>query len=210
MYASPAYCLLVGKPLEDLLKLQSCALSLSFNEEGTTLNQPDAIELEVLNKRQPKSYIRIHDFATGITPRTFVKSPIIAPVTEEVIGLFVQCFELGNISLEQNSPNIDKPINYPNIVNLSLNLSKREKQLIYFCIAKLSSQEIADKISKIENKTISKNTIDNIFQNQLFAKFGVYSRLALYTKLIQLGYNRFIPKEILTTTTFQTTKLVVY
>lgn len=210
VYASPAYCLLVGKSLENLLKLRSCSVSLRFNHDTPQLNQPDTIELEVLTQKRSKSYIRIHDFKTGIIPRTFIKSPIIDSVTNDVIGLFVQCFEFGGTGLDQNILNIDETADYSNIVDFPVNLSKREKQLIFFCIAKLGSQEIANMISKIENKIISKNTIDNIFQIQLFNKFGVYSRQALYVKLMQLGYNKFIPKEVLTVATFPTEKLIVY
>lgn len=59
------------------------------------------------------------------------------------------------------------------------------------------SQTIAELIAKIENKTISKNAIDQVFTKQLLPKFGVYSRKALYEKLQDLGYDRLIPHNIL-------------
>lgn len=36
-----------------------------------------------------------------------------------------------------------------------------------------------------------------MFNKQLFPKFGVYNRKALYDKLITLGYNRLMPKNVL-------------
>ena len=49
----------------------------------------------------------------------------------------------------------------------------------------------------MEGKKLRKGTIDCVFTDQLFPKFEVYNRQALYAKLVQLGYNRLIPNEML-------------
>jgi hypothetical protein len=64
----------------------------------------------------------------------------------------------------------------------------------------LTSQEIADIIFKIEGKKISKSTIDSLFNDQLYIKFNVGSRTALYKKLEQLGYDKLIPSDVLSST----------
>lgn len=67
-------------------------------------------------------------------------------------------------------------------------------------MANLSSQEIADMIYEIEGKKIAKSTVDSLFNDQLYTKFDVYSRLALYKRLQALGYDQLTPKELLSTT----------
>ncbi len=52
---------------------------------------------------------------------------------------------------------------------------------------------------QIGGKSITKSTVDSIFNDQLYAKFDVYSRIALYKKLQSLGYDQLIPKELLST-----------
>jgi hypothetical protein len=64
----------------------------------------------------------------------------------------------------------------------------------------MSSQAIAEMLFQLEGKRVSKSTIDSIFNDQLYAKFDVYSRTALYNKLQELGYETKIPKDLLKNT----------
>ena len=69
--------------------------------------------------------------------------------------------------------------------------------MVFFFLLNLESSTIAEVLSKIENKRITKNSIDQIFSKQLLPKFGVYSRKALYNKLYDNGYTRIVPQNIL-------------
>jgi hypothetical protein len=46
--------------------------------------------------------------------------------------------------------------------------------VIFLFLLNLDSKSIAEIINRIENKTISKNTIDQIFTTQLMPNFAVY------------------------------------
>lgn len=89
-------------------------------------------------------------------------------------------------------------------------LSKREKQVIFFFMANLSSLEIAEMIYKIEGKKVAKSTIDSLFNDQLYAKFDVYSRPALYQKLQAMGYDQLTPKEVLSPTSRMLDAMRIY
>ena len=72
--------------------------------------------------------------------------------------------------------------------------------MIFLFLLNLDSKSIAEiinRIDRIENKTISRNTIDQIFTTQLMPNFAAYGRKALHIKLVQLIYYRFIPRNIL-------------
>lgn len=61
----------------------------------------------------------------------------------------------------------------------------------------LESQAIADLMSKLENKQVTKNAIDQILNKRLFLKFNVYNRKSLHEKLSEYGFQRIIPHNIL-------------
>ncbi len=91
-----------------------------------------------------------------------------------------------------------------------IKLSKREKQVVFLFLSNFNSQEIANILSQIDNKSISKNTIDSVFADQLFIKFNVVNRTALRNELLKYDFNRLIPKELLIDTSIPLDKMSTY
>ena len=69
--------------------------------------------------------------------------------------------------------------------------------MIFFFLLNLDSKSIAEILTRIEDKKISENSINNMFTQQLFPKFEVFNRKSLYDKLIECGYSRLLPRNIL-------------
>ena len=134
---------------------------------------------------------------TGTIIAVATYSPIFNPGTNNLVALHTEVhlldiFNLSNI-LARYYKNQDLQI--PDLNGPEL--TEREKQVIFFFLLNLESVTIAEILSKIENKSISKNAIDQMFTRQLLPKFGVYSRKALYDKLSDNGYMRLIPHNVL-------------
>lgn len=124
-------------------------------------------------------------------------SPVFNPQTHNLVALHVSVnlldvFNLSNI-LARYYKNGDLDLHELK----GPSLTEREKQVIFFFLLNLESATIAEILSNIENKSISKSAIDQMFTRQLLPKFGVYSRKALYDKLSDNGYTRLIPQNIL-------------
>lgn len=151
----------------------------------------------IFSSREPKTVLKINKFHNGLIPYTCIKTPIINPNTNHAVGLLMQGFEVGTTFFKKHVVEIIEHEKYLASSSELPKLSKREKQVIFFFMANLSSQEIVEMIYKIEAKKIAKSTIDSLFNDQLYAKFDVYSRPALYKKLQSLGYDQLIPKELL-------------
>lgn len=151
----------------------------------------------IINSREPKIVLKVNRFCDGLVPYLAMKTPIINPETNNVVGILIQGYEIGTTNLIQNI--IKKMDSHKKAANLKNKpkLSKREKEIIFFFMANLSSQEIADIIGEHEGKSITKSTIDSVFNDQLYLKFDVYSRVALYQKLQSLGYDQLIPQALL-------------
>lgn len=173
--------------------------SALYDDDMTFANIIAAEDQAVITSREQKAVLKINHFKQGLMPYLCIKTPIINPSTGNVAGLLIQGFEIGAASyLQKIMPTLTKT---QKIVSASLpHLSKREKQVIFFFMANLSSQAIAEMLYQLEGKHISKSTIDSIFNDQLYAKFNVYSRPALYKKLQELGYDTKIPKDLLKNT----------
>lgn len=124
-------------------------------------------------------------------------SPIINPASDNVVGILglIHNLEIFNLSSILAQYYKASELAVPSMGKLLL--TEREKQTIFFFLLNLDSKSIAEILSRIENKQISKNSLDQMFNKQLFPKFVVYNRKALYDKLITLGYNRLMPKNIL-------------
>ncbi|HLX53741.1 MAG TPA: hypothetical protein VKR58_07360 [Aquella sp.] len=165
----------------------------------------------IISRRKPQAFLKLNNFNDGIKPRIIIKSPIINPSTNNVVGLIYQGMDWSLINFNQQlikAHQLFKPLNKDKS-NLP-KLTKREKQIVFFFLAKLGSQEIADILYTIENKHISKSTIDSIFIDRLYIKFGVTNRQALYDKLLQLGYDNLIPQDLLISTTIPLSEPLVY
>jgi len=164
------------------------------NENNTARIREDQ---QIISTQKAQAFIHIDRINGKLSPLTFIKSPIINPDNNEVVGIFCQVFEFATLDASQQILKMYKDMNLDTKVNQQLpNLSKREKQIVFLFLANLNSAEIVEVIYKMEGKRISKGTIDCVFTDQLFPKFGVYNRQALYTKLVQLGYNHLIPLEM--------------
>jgi hypothetical protein len=151
----------------------------------------------IIDSREAKLVFKINHFTTGLTPYISVKTPLINPSTGNVVGILFQGLEMR--ALPQHYTLL-KSYGKKGKVNRHTalpKLTKREKQVIFFFMANLGSQEIADMLHTIEGKPIAKSTIDSLFLDQLYVKFEVSSRPALYKKLQALGYDTLIPGELL-------------
>ena len=158
--------------------------------------------------------LAIKSFPQSITQIRIISNlPLINPATNNVVALLVnvhpiEVFNLSSILAKYYNHQLEDLI-HPRI-NL-VNLTERERQVVFFFILHLESQAIADILAKIENKSISKNAIDQIFHKQLLPKFEVYSRKALYDKLLEYGFGRMIPQNILREgLIFEITDYVIY
>ena len=161
-----------------------------------------AEDKEIMSHREGKMLLRINRFVSGLTPYLSLKIPLINPATNHVVGLLFQGWEIGaNLTTLMVAP--------LNLTRKSIHLTKmpkltkREKEVIFFFMSHLSSQEIADMLSNLEKKSMSKSTIDSIFNDQLYIKFKVHSRISLYKKLQSLGYDLLVPKELLSSTSIK-------
>lgn len=155
----------------------------------------------VIASKSPRKFLSVREFPE-YPAKIFVVSwaPVINPATGNVVAVHANThpLEVGNMSsvFARFYKYGDSRIRTHDLPPDS-NLTQREKQVVFFFMLNFESQTIAELIAKIENKTISKNAIDQVFTKQLLPKFGVYSRKALYEKLQDLGYDRLIPHNIL-------------
>ena len=174
-----------GLTEEDIAKLQT---DLKIN----TYRQRAITEKKVIKFLSVRSFAKLGTIINIVT-----NSPIINPETQNVIALHVIVHDLDifNISslLARYYKNGDLAVNQLK----GPVLTEREKQVVFFFLLNLESSTIAEVLSKVENKRITKNSIDQIFCKQLLPKFNVYSRKALYDKLYHKGYTRIVPQNIL-------------
>jgi hypothetical protein len=149
---------------------------------------------EVIDLNKRTSHIETHTLPDS-TIRIYQidKHPIVNPETNNVVAIWVKGDEVqANTARIITNSYVSK-----NNSNMEACLTEREKQVVFFLMINFNSEMIAEFISKIENKQISKNAIDQLFKNQLFPKFGVYNRKALSEKLLSIGFDRLIPYNIL-------------
>lgn len=125
--------------------------------------------------------------------------PVINPSTDNIVAIWVRPnpIEVFNVSTLLFRYFKYGAIDIPGSKFNSIHLTKKEKCVIFFFMLNFESQAIADLISKIENKNITKNAIDQIFSKRLLPKFSVFSRKALYEKLHEYGFQRLIPHNAL-------------
>ena len=167
----------------------------------TNSQKPEMVSLrkKALQERKLTKYLIMGKLLNDL-PRFFLLSyaPIINPETKNIVGLYAnpKYLEMFNIWVLL-SKYYNKEIIEPNRIICNIELTGRETQVIFFFLLNLDSNTIAGIISKIEHKSLSKGAIDQVFQTQLMPKFKVYGRKALKDKLIDLGYHRVIPKNIL-------------
>lgn len=161
---------------------------------------------KIIQSRESQTFLKINKFKNGLIPYFCQKSPLINPETNEVEGVITQGYAVGLTHFKNHFLKKSSEIKS----TTSIHLTKREKQVIYFFMSHLSSQEIADVLSKIEEKSISKSTIDSVFNEQLYSKFKVYNRPDLYKKLQESGFENKIPHELLQSGSFFLSTIEVY
>ncbi len=150
--------------------------------------------------RRETTHLLIVRLNNALKPRVIIKSPIINPETENVVGIIYRGFDYASANINRDIVSIEHArddtceLNRP---ELERNLTRREKQVIFFFLANFTSNDIAKIISEFEGKPISKSTVDSIFSNQLYDKFEVHSRQALYQRLVENGYEKLIPQELI-------------
>ncbi len=81
-----------------------------------------------------------------------------------------------------------------------IELSKREKEVLYFLSLGKSPKEIAFTLSKLENKTIASATIGGLINKQLYPKLNVFNVSQLLEKATMLQLIPFIHDSLLQTT----------
>lgn len=157
---------------------------------------------QVFATKTGKTFVIFCSNEQFLVPFLFTKTPLIDPSTQDVFGLIYYGIEYPYFDIhEQIAANFNKDFIED---NTKIELSRREKEVIFFFMANCSSLEIAENIGKIYNKTITKSTIDSIFSNQIYLKFNVTSRVRLHEKLAKLGYGSIIPKTMLNNSVFTT------
>ena len=123
--------------------------------------------------------------------------PIYNPQTKNIIALLCLSHNLEVFNLVDILRRFYKTGNLISPRPINLQLTEREKQVIFFFLLNLDSKSIAEILTRIEDKKISENSINNMFTQQLFPKFEVFNRKSLYDKLIECGYSRLLPRNIL-------------
>lgn len=196
-----------SKSYADFLGIEPSAI-LGKTTYSLLYDTPD-IEAIILNEdnsvtagRKPVRFLKINRINGNLKPYVCIKSPLANPATGNIIGILLQGLEISALNL--NHEIIRSYLQFSNSTEVNQQqlpyLTRRERQVIFFFMNQLTSQEIADIIYKIEGKKVSKSTIDSLFNDQLYIKFKVNSRVALFEKLQQLGYDKLIPSEVLSST----------
>lgn len=176
-------------------------LGVSDNEVVAHLHKPEVMALQdkAIEKRSLIKYLLMGAFENSST-RFLVLSyaPIINPKTSNIVALYSSSKLVDTLNIWFIlSKYYTKGIALIDKFEYQIKLTNREKQVVFLFLLNLDSNTIAKIISRIEGKTISKNAIDQVFKSQLIPKFSVFGRKALYDKLIDLGYYRFVPNNIL-------------
>jgi hypothetical protein len=176
-------------------------IGASDNEVIEHLRKPEimALQAKAIENRVLVKYLLMGQLESG-KPSFLILSyaPIINPSTNNIVALYgsskeVETFNIWFIL----SKYYTKGIAVVDEFEYQIKLTAREKQVVFLFLLNLDSSTIAEIVSKIEGKKISKSAIDQIFTSQLIPKFAVFGRKALYDKLAELGYYRFVPNNIL-------------
>lgn len=194
IYFSQAYANFLGFTPQDIIGKTTFEPLYDSPQIEQTLLHEDQLVIEESRTIQILKINRVHG---SLKPYICIKFPIVNPDTHHVVGIMLQGLEIGILNFGQHlidsyrafaKHNPDQPLPH---------LSRREQQAIFLFMHHLTSQEIADIIGRIENKKISKSTIDSLFNDQLYVKFQVGSRVKLMETLLNIGYNNFIPDSLL-------------
>lgn len=189
IYISPALLKIFNVTLTDNKKI---SVFPKYSLESTYQD-----DQEIIKNKISKNFLIFCQIDESLVPLVFVKTPIFHPDDQAVLGIMYQGFRYDYFNIQQHITSLFSSIDNKKESILDIHLSKRQKQVIFFFMLHLDSQEIANQLSKIDHKSIKKSTIDSIFNLQLYPKFHVTSRAALYQKMLKLGYNTAIPRSLI-------------
>ena len=207
-YASPSVVKLIGKDISAWVGSTQIAGAFSESLINKIISEEDDL---ILNVGQTIYVLKVYHVKDDhLFPCICIKEPLVNPNTKQIVGILCQLIELSltNLSRQILELYVDNDDGNGQLANIQL--SKREKQVIFFFMHNLSSQQIAEIISKIEGKILSKSTIDSLFIDQLYIKFDVHNRMALADKLQQLGYATLIPESLLIENSIKLSKVSTY
>ena len=176
-------------------------IGASDNEVMEHLKKPEIIALQTkaIEKRILVKYLLMGQLESGKSSFLILSyAPVINPSTNNVVALYSSSRVVETLNIWFIlSKYYTKDIAVIDEFEYQIKLTAREKQVVFLFLLNLDSSTIAEIVSKIEGKRISKNAIDQVFTAQLIPKFAVFGRKALYDKLTDLGYYRFIPNNVL-------------
>lgn len=205
VFCSQAFSDFIGIPKNQILhrSLWWAPLYDGMVDEETILKDDQSVILS----GSPKKLFKVNKINGVLKIFLCIKSPIINPLTNEVVGIHINCIDNSVYNLMETF--VNKKLKANNSKKLP-HLTKRERQVIFLFLLHLNSEEIAAVIYQLENKRISKSAVDGVFNDQLYIKFGVNSRIALHDKLVSMGYNNIIPSDLLYATSLSINNIVSY
>lgn len=167
---------------------------------------------EIIFYNDSRYSINFNQYENKFQPYITSKSPIRNKDTKHVIGVRVVLQKIFYTNIKFSILSSFKIYALPEDKELldKYKLTRREKQVIFLFLNGLTSQEIADVLSKIDDKVISKNAIDAVFANQLRLKFEAYTREGLYQKLVKLGFYNMIPQNLMNYIKLETDEIHIY
>ena len=176
------------------------------------LKEQQEIDLnQVIKNRKKVRSFAISEFDGKLQPFSLEKSPIINPSTNNVVGIYCSYRTLSFISMQLQIIRSLEIFECDYTTDISkYKLTTREKEAIFLFLSGLSSKDIAFTLSKISGREISKSTVDSLFRDQLFLKFEVYNRDALFEKLLRLGFDRYVPSDLLPKVELPVSELIAY
>ncbi|AUR51932.1 helix-turn-helix transcriptional regulator [Aquella oligotrophica] len=203
-YASPLYIKVFHPEKNDNFEFVQTNPKHLQEQQNIDLNQ-------VIKERKKVRSFAITEFDDKLQPFSLEKSPIINPATDNVVGIFCSYRTLSFISMQLQIIRSLGVFDCDYSIDISkYKLTTREKEAIFLFLSGLSSKDIAFTLSKITGRDISKSTIDSLFRDQLFVKFEVYNRDALFAKLIRLGFDRYVPTDLLPKVEMPVSELIAY
>ena len=200
LYASQQYSDLILGINDSQIILGKTDIELDIFPETNFAKEGVGEDQEVIRKNHLVSYLKIYPYSFRTKPLIFNKVPLYNKKTKKVLGVLVRVMDVWvkNLSskiLEINQIKLGSQVIAKNIMEYKL--TPREQQVIFLFLSNFSSPDIANIISQIEGKSISKSYIDKVFAEQLYMKFGVNDRKALFDKLQLLGLSETLPAQFL-------------
>jgi len=196
VYASNSYIKLILSPRVKRGIIGKTDKELEVFPETNYTEIGEKEDHEVIQENHMISFLKIYPYPSGTRPLIFNKATLINKKTGNIIGIIIRVTDISVKNLASKILEIHQvKIGSQTITEgaISYNLTPREQQVIFLFMANFSSPDIAKIISQIEDKSISKSYIDKVFTDQLYVKFMVHDRKALFDKLYMLKLDDHLP-----------------